>query len=82
MRGGTGETFDWGLLAARRSKIPLILSGGIDSENAQAAIEAVHPFALDSASGTESSPGHKDPARLAALFAAVEQNGTPVSSTA
>ena len=29
LRGGTGETFDWTLLAARRSKVPLILSGGL-----------------------------------------------------
>ncbi len=29
LRGGTGEAFDWGLLAARRSKVPLILSGGL-----------------------------------------------------
>jgi phosphoribosylanthranilate isomerase len=71
MRGGTGETFDWSLLDARRSKLPLILSGGIDAGNAGAAIAAVHPFALDSASGTESAPGHKDPARMEALFAAV-----------
>lgn len=71
MRGGTGETFDWSLLDARRSKLPLILSGGIDAHNAAAAIAAVHPFALDSASGTESAPGHKDPARMQDLFAAV-----------
>ncbi len=71
LRGGTGETFDWELLAARRSRVPLILSGGIDAANAAAAIAAVHPFALDSASGTESAPGHKDHASMAALFAAV-----------
>ncbi len=33
LRGGTGETFDWELLAARRSKVPLILSGGLSAEN-------------------------------------------------
>jgi len=71
LRGGTGETFDWGLLRARRSRVPLILSGGIDAGNAAEAIAAVHPYALDSASGTESAPGHKDPARMAALFEAV-----------
>jgi phosphoribosylanthranilate isomerase len=71
LRGGTGETFDWELIAARRSKVPLILSGGIDAENAAAAIAACRPFALDSASGTESAPGHKDAGRMAALFAAV-----------
>jgi phosphoribosylanthranilate isomerase len=71
MRGGTGETFDWSLLDARRSKLPLILSGGIDAGNAVAAIDAVHPYAIDSASGTEAAPGHKDLAKMAALFAAV-----------
>lgn len=71
LRGGTGETFDWELVCSRRSRVPLILSGGIEASNAAAAIEAVHPYALDSASGTESAPGHKDLARMAALFAAV-----------
>lgn len=77
MRGGTGETFDWELVGSRRSKVPLILSGGIDGANAEAAIAAVHPYALDSASGTESSPGHKDPVKLAALFEAVRRADTP-----
>ncbi len=80
MRGGTGETFDWELVSSRRSKVPLILSGGIDGANAEAAIEAVHPYALDSASGTESSPGHKDPAKMAALFEAVRRADTPVEA--
>ncbi len=71
LRGGTGETFDWDLITGRRSRIPLILSGGIDAGNAAAAIAAVHPFALDSASGTESAPGRKDHARMEALFEAV-----------
>ncbi len=71
LRGGTGETFDWSLAASRRSRVPLILSGGIDAANAAAAIAAVHPFALDSASGTEAAPGRKDPERMAALFEAV-----------
>jgi len=76
-RGGTGQTFDWGLVAARRSKVPLILSGGLQAENVAAAIAATGPYAIDSASGTESSPGHKDPGRLAALFAAVRSTAEP-----
>jgi phosphoribosylanthranilate isomerase len=71
LRGGTGETFDWALVRSRRSRVPLILSGGIDAQNAGAAIAAVNPYALDSASGTESAPGHKDRERMASLFAAV-----------
>ena len=54
-------------MASRRSKVPLILSGGLDCENVAAAIAATGPYAVDSASGTESSPGHKDLGRLAAL---------------
>ncbi len=73
LRGGTGETFDWRLLAARRSKIPLILSGGLGPENVTEAIERVRPFAVDTASGTELAPGRKDPAKLREFFAAVER---------
>jgi phosphoribosylanthranilate isomerase len=72
MRGGTGETFDWGLLAARRSKVPLILSGGLSPQNVAEAITLVRPHAVDTASGTEAAPGHKDPQKLRAFFEAVE----------
>jgi phosphoribosylanthranilate isomerase len=71
MRGGTGETFDWGLLAARRSKVPLILSGGLTAENVGEAVRIARPYAVDSASGTEVAPGHKDPERLREFFEAV-----------
>jgi phosphoribosylanthranilate isomerase len=73
MRGGTGETFDWGLVGARRSKVPLILSGGLTPENVAEAVALVRPYAVDTASGTEAAPGHKDPERLRAFFAAVAQ---------
>jgi phosphoribosylanthranilate isomerase len=72
LRGGTGETFDWGLLAARRSKVPLILSGGLSPQNVAEAITLVRPHAVDTASGTEAAPGHKDPQKLRAFFEAVE----------
>jgi phosphoribosylanthranilate isomerase len=45
------------------------------------AIAAVHPFAVDSASGTEASPGVKDLARLDAFFRAVETaDSSPVAA--
>jgi len=69
--GGTGESFDWELAAHRRSKVPLILAGGLRPENVAEAISVVRPFALDVASGVESEPGIKDPALLGALFEAV-----------
>jgi phosphoribosylanthranilate isomerase len=76
LRGGTGETFDWTLLARRRSKVPLVLSGGLKPDNVARAIAITHPFAVDTASGTEAAPGRKDPEKLRAFFDAVEQ--TPV----
>jgi phosphoribosylanthranilate isomerase len=80
LRGGTGETFDWTLLAERRSKVPLILSGGLTGENVAQAIAQTRPFAIDSASGTESAPGKKDEAKLRALFAAVERSASTSES--
>jgi phosphoribosylanthranilate isomerase len=77
-RGGTGRTFHWEYARHRAYGVPLILSGGIDADNAAAAIAAVHPFALDSASGTEAAPGRKDPARITALMRAVRE-ADPVS---
>src|SRR5262249_12149258 len=70
-RGGTGETFDWEPVAHPRSKVPLGLTGGLPADNVGAAIAATHPFAVDVASGTEISPGIKDPAKLTAFAAAV-----------
>ena len=71
LAGGTGETFDWSLLRARRTDIPLILSGGLRAENVGEAIATVRPFAVDVASGVEAEPGRKDPDKLEAFFAAV-----------
>jgi phosphoribosylanthranilate isomerase len=59
--GGTGETFDWGLVRRRHSRIPLILAGGLTAGNVAEAIQATDPFAVDVVSGTEAAPGVKDP---------------------
>jgi phosphoribosylanthranilate isomerase len=75
MVGGTGETWDWSLLAGRRSKTPFLLSGGLTRENVAEAIAAVRPWGVDVASGTEASPGVKDPEKLEAFFAAVHGRG-------
>jgi phosphoribosylanthranilate isomerase len=73
LRGGTGETFDWTLLAGRRSKVPLILSGGLTAENVAEAITVARPYAVDTASGTEAAPGRKDEQKLRAFFDVVER---------
>ena len=69
--GGTGETFAWEIARSHRSRIPMILSGGLNPENVADAIAAVRPFAVDVASGVERAPGLKDHDKLEAFAAAV-----------
>jgi phosphoribosylanthranilate isomerase len=68
--GGTGESFDWELLAGRRSKVPLILAGGLNPDNVAEAIEVVKPLAVDVVSGVEAEPGRKDHAKVEAFLEA------------
>jgi phosphoribosylanthranilate isomerase len=70
--GGTGETFPWELARHHVGSVPFVLSGGLTPDNVGEAITQVHPYAVDTASGTEASPGVKDPAKLTAFFRAVE----------
>jgi phosphoribosylanthranilate isomerase len=67
---GSGEPWDWALAAQRRSKVPLILSGGLTPDNVVAGIAAVRPYAVDVASGTDAVAGIKDPAKVEAFIAA------------
>jgi phosphoribosylanthranilate isomerase len=68
--GGTGRTWDWALAAKRHSRVPVILSGGLTPENVADGIATVRPWGVDVASGVESEPGVKDPAKMEAFFAA------------
>ncbi len=74
-RGGTGESFDWELLAGRRSEVPLILAGGLTPENVADGVTAARPFAVDVATGVEAEPGVKDHA-LMAKFVEGAQSGS------
>lgn len=73
MAGGTGETFDWGLVDGLNIPGPVFLAGGLNPANVGEAIRAVHPFAVDVNSGVETAPGHKDHAKITELVAAVRR---------
>ena len=74
LRGGTGETFDWELLARAA------LEGAADPQRRPDAGERrrgdrapCSPYAVDIASGTEAAPGHKDPAQLRGVLRRASQ---------
>lgn len=74
--GGTGAVADWSLLAEFRrhlSDLPLILAGGLTSENVVQAIQVARPNAVDTASGVESAPGIKDADKIARFVAAAQR---------
>ena len=63
--GGTGKQFDWGLLAGFGR--PCIVAGGINVGNIDGVLK-LNPYAIDIASGVESTPGVKDPDKMAEIF--------------
>ena len=68
-KGGTGIPFDWTVIEDKPYvHDKLFLAGGLNALNVAQAIEKVHPFAVDVASGVESAPGVKDPQLLRAFI--------------
>ena len=53
--GGTGLTHDWNISAkiVESSEIPVILARGLTPENVAAAIDLVHPYAVDVHTGVK-----------------------------
>jgi len=58
--GGTGKRFDWQIVRGLSSLYPVILAGGLGSENVAGAINIVKPFGVDASTRLESAPGKKD----------------------
>lgn len=76
--GGTGASFDWGLIP-KKLPLPVILSGGLDAQNVAAAIGQVHPYAVDVSSGVEMSKGIKDATKIAAFIYEVKKTDVQLS---
>jgi phosphoribosylanthranilate isomerase len=82
--GGTGKTLDWPALAAARRHldgVPLVLAGGLKPDNVAEEIATVRPWAVDTASGVESSPGKKS-AALVRQFVEAAQHALALSAVA
>ncbi len=66
---GSGEVFDWTMVAEIPDEIRVILAGGLTPDNVAAAIKTVHPWGVDVSTGVERSPGRKDPIKLKQFIA-------------
>jgi phosphoribosylanthranilate isomerase len=70
--GGTGQTFDWHLARDLSMEFPLIVAGGLNSENVVQLLKEVKPWGVDVSSGVEIN-NQKDDAKIVAFIKAVKQ---------
>jgi phosphoribosylanthranilate isomerase len=69
---GEGRRFDLAFSrdVVKRSRVPVILAGGLTPKNVEEAASRVRPYAVDVASGVEDRPGVKNPEKMAAFIRA------------
>ncbi len=70
--GGNAMAWKWGAARDFGQRQPLVLAGGLSPDNVVEAVRAALPAAIDVSSGVETSPGRKDPDKVARLIAAVQ----------
>jgi phosphoribosylanthranilate isomerase len=73
--GGGGKVFDWSLIPKELAP-RLVLSGGLNVQNATEAVVRVRPYAVDISSGVESAKGIKDVAKIRAFVSAIQAADT------
>jgi phosphoribosylanthranilate isomerase len=72
--GGTGEQANVDIALAVKKIAPrLMLAGGLTPDNVAERLRVIRPWGVDTASGVESVPGIKDPARVRDFIAAVQE---------
>lgn len=68
--GGTGRPSDWAIAQeiVSKSRVPIILAGGLNPYNVNSAIKRVKPYGIDINSGVEIRAGKKDRSLMEKLF--------------
>jgi phosphoribosylanthranilate isomerase len=61
---GSGETYDWSVIATMPKGVRYVVSGGLHADNVAEAIDLVRPFGVDVSSGVEREPGRKDATKV------------------
>lgn len=79
--GATGMTHDWSISAelVKKSPCPVILAGGLTSENVADAIKAVRPAGVDAHTGVEDSSGRKSERLVCKFVQEAEKAFTQIS---
>jgi phosphoribosylanthranilate isomerase len=68
--GGLGAMFDWHLLEHLDSKLPFMVSGGLNADNVAQALRVTRAGGVDVSSGVEREPGVKDGEMIRAFIRA------------
>jgi len=68
--GGTGQVFPWEIAKQAAAKFPLIIAGGLNSENVGQVVTSLRPWGVDVSSGVETD-GIKDVEKIKAFVQTV-----------
>jgi phosphoribosylanthranilate isomerase len=68
--GGTGQAFNWEIARKAATEFPLIIAGGLHSENVAQMVTKLKPWGVDVSSGVESG-GTKDAGKIRDFIRAV-----------
>ena len=69
--GGNAVSFDWRVLSGRKWPLPWMLAGGLTKDNVATAVELSGARIVDTSSGVEDVPGHKNVDKITEFLRAV-----------
>ena len=69
--GGNAVSFDWRILSDRKWPLPWMLAGGLTKDNVATAVELSGARIVDTSSGVEDVPGHKNVDKITEFLRAV-----------
>lgn len=61
---GSGEAYDWSILATMPKGVRYVVSGGLTPETVADAIAMTKPYGVDVSTGVEREPGRKDASKV------------------